>query len=122
MNEFILTLPRNLIGCFKGWKLAGHVGAILLTFLLVTSGFDWFYFCHTRGLWRWTFPAAIIGMFVPITIPLALVVTGHIFSDLRTRRTGWALGQAALIGWMISSFYKAFTGRPHPAHAMGPDT
>jgi len=122
MNEFFLTLPRNLLGCFKGWKLAGQAAALLLTFLLAASGFDWFYFCSTRGFWRWMFPAAIIGMLLPLVLPLALVVTGQIFNHARIARTGWAIGQAALIGWLISSLYKAFTGRPHPPRITGPDT
>ena len=41
MKHFFLTLPRNLIGCFKGWRLIWHLVAILLTVVLVMSGFDW---------------------------------------------------------------------------------
>ncbi|HZT35360.1 MAG TPA: phosphatase PAP2 family protein, partial [Nitrososphaera sp.] len=29
------------------------------------------------------------------------------------------LGQSALLGWLISSFYKAFTGRVPPPHIFG---
>jgi membrane-associated phospholipid phosphatase len=122
MKEFVVTLPRNLVGCFKGWKLAGHAAAMLLTFILAASGFDWFYFCHTRRFWPWMFPAAIIGMFLPVVLPLVLLAAGRIYNDTRSARAGWAIGQAALIGWLISSVYKAFTGRPHPLRISETDT
>ena len=34
---------------------------------------------------------------------------------------GWAIGQAAFIGWFVSAIYKFFTGRVHPAHMVGDD-
>src|SRR5208283_5065336 len=44
-----------------------------------------------------------------------------ITSHARLSRTGWAIGQAALIGSLLSSTYKAFTGRVHPEHFIGAD-
>ena len=41
MKQFLVTLLRNFIGCFTGWRLIGHLVAILLTVILVLSGFDW---------------------------------------------------------------------------------
>jgi membrane-associated phospholipid phosphatase len=35
--------------------------------------------------------------------------------------TGWAIGQAALLGYLVSIAYKTFTGRVHPAHNVGED-
>jgi hypothetical protein len=49
MKQFLMTLPRNLIGCFKGWMIVWHLVAILLTAVLVLSGFDWRYFLATRN-------------------------------------------------------------------------
>lgn len=101
-----------------------HLVLIALTFLIVSSGFDWFYFCSTRSplLWAWMFPAASIGGLVPLMLPLILIVSGYITSHVRISRTGWAIGQAALIGSLISSTYKAFTGRVHPSlHETGAD-
>jgi membrane-associated phospholipid phosphatase len=34
---------------------------------------------------------------------------------------GWAIGQAALLGYLVSIAYKAVTGRAHPSHAAGAD-
>ena len=124
MKRFLVTLPRNLIGCFKGRMIFWHLLAILLTVILVTSGFDWFYFQSTRNpeLWSWMFPAAPIGGLVPIALPIILIVSGYIVSHARITTTGWAIGQAALIGSLISSTYKTFTGRGHPAlHETGAD-
>jgi membrane-associated phospholipid phosphatase len=125
MKQFLVTLPRNLIGCFKGRRLIWHVIAILLTGVLVLSGFDWHYFLATRNptLRAWMFPAVVIGGLLPLTLPLFLLVVGGIIGNARTILTGWAVGQTALLGSLISSTYKAFTGRVHPAeaHSIGPD-
>ena len=123
MKLFFSTLPRNVIGCFKGRMIIWHLVAIVLTFISVQSGFDWLYFRSTRGaeLWDWMFPAAPIGGLVPLIVPLTLIVSGFVASGRRTARTGWAIGQAALIGSLISSAYKAVTGREHPAHLAGDD-
>lgn len=121
MAHFFLSLPRNLIGSFKGWKIVCHLVAAVLTFIIVASGFDWFYFRSTRTLWPWMFPAAIIGMFLPVALPLLLLAAGSMFKNAPVRRAAWAVGQAAFIGWLIASAYKAFTGRPHPPRAPGPD-
>jgi membrane-associated phospholipid phosphatase len=123
MKQFLVTLPRSLIGCFRGRRLIGHVIAILLTGLLVLSGFDWHYFLATRShtLRSWMFPAVVIGGLLPLALPLFLLVLGFIAGNARATLTGWAVGQAALLGSLISSAYKAFTGRAHPAHSVGAD-
>ena len=100
-----------------------HIIAIVLTLILVQSGFDWFYFLSTRNpnLRSWMFPAAPIGGLVPMILPLTLILSGYIISHARMTLTGWAIGQAALIGSLISSAYKAVTGRVHPEHVAGAD-
>jgi len=123
MKPFLTTLPRNLIGCFRGWQIVWHLVAILLTVILVWSGFDWRYFLATRSpeLRSWMWPAVGIGGLLPLTLPLFLIVAGFIIQNSRARLTGWAVGQAALLGSLISSTYKAFTGRVHPMHNAGDD-
>lgn len=117
MKQFFSTLPKNILGCFQGRMILWHLLAIVLTFILVQSGFDWFYFSSTRSpvLREWMFPSAPIGGLVPLAVPLILILSGYITSRARISLTGWAVGQAALIGSLISSAYKAFTGRVHPA-------
>jgi membrane-associated phospholipid phosphatase len=122
MAYFLLTLPRNVIGCFAGRKIVWHLIAIVLTCILVASHFDSFYFRSTRSLWPWMFPAVVIGMFLPVVLPLLLLATGSIFSHATATRAAWAMGQAAFIGWLVASAYKTFTGRPPPPRALGLDT
>jgi membrane-associated phospholipid phosphatase len=122
-KQFFLTLPRNFIGCFKGRMIVWHIVAILLTYALVVSGFDWFYFRSTRShiLWQMMFPGVVIGQLIPLLLPLTLLLINGISRNAVANRTAWAVGQAVFLGWFISSCYKAFTGRIHPEHVLGPD-
>jgi membrane-associated phospholipid phosphatase len=123
MKQFLVTVPRNLIDCFKGWMFVWHITAIFLTFILVMSGFDWRYYLATRNpalrLWMW--PAVGIGGLLPLALPLTLFAVGIIARNARTILTGWAIGQAELLGLLVSSVYKAITGRAHPAHVVDAD-
>ena len=123
MKQFLVTLPRNLAGCFTGWRLIGHLVAIAFTAILVLSGFDWQYFLATRNhtLRSWMFPAVVIGGLLPLVLPLFLLIVGFIIENARMRLTGWVVGQAELIGAFVAAAYKAFTGRAHPAHIVGTD-
>ena len=123
MKTFIKTFPRNFIGCFQGWRIVWHLVAILLTIILVQSGLDWRYYLATLDptLRSWMFPAVVIGGLLPIALPLILLVSGFVVSNARILTAGWAIGQAELLGSIISSAYKTVTGRAHPAHAAGAD-
>ena len=123
MKRFLVTLPRNLVGCFRGRRIVWHVIAIVLTFILVTSGLDWRYFLATRSptLHSWMFRAVHVGMLLPVLLPLTLFALGAIARNARAILTGWAVAQAALLGLLIAAAYKAITGRAHPAHGVGPD-
>ena len=98
-----------------------HLIAIVLTVILVRSGFDWFYFRHTRDpdLWHLMITAAAVGFFVPIVVPLSLIISGFILQDVKAASVGWAIAQAAILGSLVSSSYKAVTGRVHPEHNLG---
>ncbi len=123
MKLFFTTFPRNVAACFQGRKILWHLLAIGLTFILVQSGFDWFYFQSTRNpeLQHVMFQAAPIGFLVPMLLPLMLIIGGFIINRVGINQTGWAIAQAELMGSLISSAYKAVTGRVHPAHTLGPD-
>ena len=70
----------------------------------------------------WMFPAVIIGQGVPMMLPLFLLLIGLVLEHATTVRVAWAVGQAAFIGWFISSCYKAITGRDPLPHDIANDT
>ena len=123
MKEFFSTLPRNIIGCLKGQMILWHVITIVLTFILVTAGFDWLYFRSTRNpvLRSWMFPAAPIGGLVPIILPLVLLAVGIVTKSAKTSLAARAVIQAEVIGALVAAAYKAITGRAHPSHGVGAD-
>ena len=121
MKQFLITLPRNLIGCFTGRRIIWHLIAIVFTVILVRSGFDWRYFLVTRRpeLRHWMWPAVVLGMLLPIYLPFILLAVGFVVRNAKVVLTGWAIGQAEIIGALITAAYKAFTGRVHPPHEVG---
>ncbi len=118
MKTFFYNFPKNICTIFRGRNLFWHLLAILLTLVLVTTGFDWTYFTHVRNPFLHTllFPAVIIGGLVPLFGLLLFLFWGKIISSEKIVLIAYALGQAAFSGWLISSFYKAFTGRTPPPH------
>ena len=123
MERFFSTLPRNILGCFKGRMLIWHLAAIVFTLALVVSGFDWQYFLATRSptLRSWLWPAVPIGGLLPIALPLILLVLGTVARSAPARLVAWAISQAEVIGGIIAAGYKAITGRAHPVHGVGTD-
>lgn len=88
--------------------------AIGLTYLIVTSGFDWTYYNLFRQgvIFNITLPAALVGLLLPIIMPIILLIKGR--NDAQAQNAGFATAQAALLAWLITSVYKVFTGRLHP--------
>ena len=119
MPELFYRLSRNIIAIFSGRNLLWHALAIVLTIVIVMSGGDWAYYRLTRGdlFPRLARPAIIIGTFMPLMAVLILLLAGAAGKNRRLLTTAWALGEAALLGFLISCGYKAFTGRlPPPFH------
>jgi membrane-associated phospholipid phosphatase len=115
-RAFFYGLPANVSACFRGYNLLWQLFAGVATYILVMSGFDWFYFESTRSsvLFWWTLPAAFAGFFLPIVMPLFIYLVGEYKKDKRLILSGAAVGQAAILAYAISSVYKAFTGRMQP--------
>ena len=78
MRAFVYNLPKNVAKIFSGYNLLWHLLAIILTYIIVVSGFDWRYFLLTSKIsWLWLlFPAIIFGGILPIIVPLALLAIG----------------------------------------------
>ena len=116
MKQPLKTFFANLVASFSGHNLIFHGIAISLTAILVLSGFDWWYFTAHQipDLQMFLFPALVIGMFFPVIVPVVLYIIGKIGNQKRMVSTAFALAQSAILGSLISSSYKAFTGRIQP--------
>jgi membrane-associated phospholipid phosphatase len=111
-GDFFSTIPRNILRSFWGRNVLWHILAIGATWLIVSSGFDWLYFEKTRAFGRYLFPAVILGWLVPLVFPVVSYIAGAIRKDRRVVCSAYSAAQAAVIGLLIASFYKALTGRP----------
>ena len=112
---------KNIKKIFWGRNLLWHFLAIVLTYILVVSGFDWAYFQATRSpaLQSALWPAVPLRAFIPLFGILIFFVFSTIKKNQRLVATALALGQAALFGLLTSDFYKFFTGRPGPPDIFG---
>ncbi len=120
-------LPRNFLACFRWTNVVAGAAAGLVTFVLVHFGFDWWYFEQTRGETFLAFglPAAIVGFFIPILVPVLLYWFGERTERPEVARAGVVVAQAELVGWLLSSLLKVFTGRLQPefyTHLTNVDT
>lgn len=108
--------PKNIVKIFSRPYIFWHVLAIAVTIVLVVSEADWHYFLTTRNavLQASIFPAIVLGGLLPIIVPLSIYIAGLIRRSEPTKLIGFALAQAAILGSLISSTYKAFTGRIPP--------
>ena len=116
MKNFFYEFLDNLAKIFNWPNFLWHMLAMALTYFSVTTGFDWYYFSVTRSIsfdWLWN-SAGIFGFLVPFFMPLTLYIVGKFRNNLTQLNTACALGQAVILGWFISSFYKVFTGRNQP--------
>ena len=116
MKPFFYNLQCNILTSFSGRNLLLHLLAISLTAGIVLSGFDWEYFMAIHGskISLFLSPAIIIGALLPIFLPLVLLLRAKRHNNTELLNTTYALSQAALLGLVISSTYKVFTGRIPP--------
>ncbi len=116
LKDFSHTLSKNIVLNFKGRNFVWHLLAIASTYVLVISGSDWRYFEYVNSGWLsgLLMPAGLLGFIIPIFLPIGFYMIGKHRGSFTLKNTGAALGQAAFMGWFISSSYKALTGRLHP--------
>ena len=116
LRPFFYKLPQTIVRVFRGRNLLWHAGAIVLTYALVMSGFDRYYFEHTRNalFFMIGIPAAFLGFLIPIFTPIILFVFGLLARRQKLLELAYALGQSAALGFAVSALYKAVSGRVHP--------
>ncbi len=102
---------------FSFRHLYWHMAAILLTAAIVFSGFDWEYYVYFRDtvIYRIGFTAAPVGFIVPIVLPIAVYVLGRMRGSKLIKNAAYAVVRAEILALLITWFYKALTGRAHPA-------
>lgn len=122
MKNLFYKIWKNLAQIFYPKNWIWHVLAIALTYIIVASNFDWTYYLATRSptLLNFMLPALALGMFFPILLPLFLLIYGKIKKNATLFNAGLGIGQAAILGEIISSAYKAFTGRIPPPPFSAP--
>ena len=116
MKKYFNTALQTIYSLYSGWNLFWQVLAFFLTYIISTSGFDAIYFKSTQGykLQLFLFPAAIIGFLLPLLLPIIIYRIGRIKKNIFYIYTSYALAEAGILGLLISSIYKVFTGRPGP--------
>jgi membrane-associated phospholipid phosphatase len=116
MKNFFIQLFKNIGKIFSGYNLLWHLLAIILTYVIVMSGFDWKVFLYVaKASWRWYFYLALaLGSLLPFLLPVSLILVGFFQKKIKTLTVGLAVLQVAMLGSLITSFYKAFTGRIQP--------
>ncbi len=121
MRPLFYNFWKNIAGCFRGYNLLWHSIAIVLTYIFVVSGLDWLYFKYSRSavLETLSFPAVVLGGLLPIFVPLVMLVVGRIRKNPIILNTAWAIGQAGILGLIISDAFKAVTGRVPPEFMAG---
>jgi len=109
--------PANTANSFWKFNSILHIIAIAITYLIVTTGMDWKYYRSSMDhiyLQPIFFPAVLLGGLFPIAVPVFAYFYGKKKNNERTINTSYAIAQAAIIGLIVSSLYKAFTGRIPP--------
>lgn len=114
--SFFYKIFRNFAAAFKGKRIFLHIAAIAATYLLVIFGADWSYYQALTGstIAGFMFSAVLLGFFMPIIVPAAILAAGALKNDRYLMSSAWAVAQAAFLGWLTSSLYKVFSGRAHP--------
>lgn len=108
---------RNMLDSFRGLNIVFYLLAIFLTAGLVYFGADaaWFkFFSDNPYLQRALMSAAFLGMAVPLIGLTIAYFTARKKRNEKILTTILLMAQAALSALIISSVFKAFTGRVPP--------
>ena len=115
-RAFAYRFPERFLAVYHGTNVFYHIAAVVLTYALVVSGFDWYFFEVTRSPYFYplTMAAGVGGFFVPVLVPIGMYVAGEIRKNAPLIASATVSAQAVVIAWIVSSFYKALTGRIEP--------
>ncbi len=106
--------------CFRGRNIVWQILAVVSTAILAFSGFDYAYlnYWNHNPFSSYLFSAALVGLVVPVFLPVYLLLRGWLLKNPLSSKLGYALAQGALSGWLLSAFYKSLTGRSFPFESI----
>lgn len=115
-SVFLGGLARAFLDSYRKRRWLWHLIAALLTYLLVASGFDWWFYVQTRNqaLMPLIYFAGISGFYVPVLVPIGLYIYGRAHSRDDSIQAAASAAQAVIISWIVVALYKTFTGRLQP--------
>ena len=116
-STLFYNIDTHILGSFTHNYGMNHLLGAAGTYGIVRSGIDWKFYTYARdnrAIPYVGFSSVIIGGLVPLGVPLWLYLRGGSRSDPKLQITAMALGQAALLAFIVSSSYKAVTGRKPP--------
>jgi membrane-associated phospholipid phosphatase len=122
---FFYNFCKNIAALYQGRNLLWQLAAFVLTYVIVVSDVDWKYytFVQSTSFLRTYFGGAVsIGMLLPLFGLPALYILAKISRRKDLTLYTWAITQSAMLGWLVSAFYKALTGRVQPPHSLAIDT
>jgi membrane-associated phospholipid phosphatase len=109
-------LATLFIRSFSGKNSFAHGAAILVTFLFVITGIDWqyFLFMNSNAPHFMLFTADMVGLLVPILLPLSILMLGILKKNATYLRTGTTLVKTVVLAFLIALTYKSLAGRESP--------
>ena len=114
-------IGRHMAGSFTYNYGLNYIIGTAATYGLVKSGVDWKWYRNAKDH-PWISNtgriSVITGPIVSVTVPLGLYLYGRSERDIDMQIIGLALGQAAIDAAIITSVFKAFTGRAGPQHNL----
>ncbi len=116
-SKVFYGLDNHFIGSFSYHYGLNYVLAGISTYGIIKSGIDWkWYNMSMRHKWIGNagFISVGAGGLIPLIVPLSFYLYGRIDNNSDLQITGFAMGQAAILGGVISSAIKVFTGRVPP--------
>ncbi len=116
-RDLFHNFENNLMGSFTNGYGACHLSAAALSYGLVQSDTDWRYYSYmkeNKAIPGIGMSSVLVGGLVPLTVPLYLYFRGKSKNDNQLTYSALAMGQSVIMSLLVSSTYKAFTGRPGP--------
>jgi membrane-associated phospholipid phosphatase len=117
ITKVFYGMGRHTVASFTYNYGLNYLAGGAATYGIVESGFDWRWYRNAQDH-KWIsnagFVSVAVGPLASVAVPLGLYLYGRSNEDRDLQLTGLALGQAAILGALVTSGIKAFTGREPP--------